>query len=341
MSVIDFKIPFSGFNSLTFPNILASLHMYIQGIAGVDEYDCSARDGKGCNGCGNCNSSASKIQEDYYFLFDTMSGRSSERPTFDGATLGLDNTPETVDFLLKFAGYEYKIITSNFVEVIEKSISVNVPVVARVKNDSHGAFRIITGSDESGFIIAPPTGAQKAPAEPVSEDELAELIIITGKCAPKLGLLDGLKKIRAVMEYNRENDIWGGCISRLKYWDHKLADVDFSELERLSKRLCDNAWYNFNCHNFAETFRHRITDELRDKRLDEVCRVIDAAYDGSHTRNWQLIALHDCRDWSNRRYNELEWGMCECAILCLEKLREYDATVLSAVSDAIIMLGGV
>ena len=330
MQAIDFKVPFSGFNSLTFPNAFASFYMFAQGVKGVDKYDCAAREGNGCNGCGNCSASSPKLQEDYYFLFDTMCGRSSERPAFEGNSLGLDNTPETVDFLMKFAGYDYRTLTTGFTEATDASVAEGMPVIARVKDGSRGAFRVIIGREGKDYIIPPSQNAQSAPDGPVAEDGIAELLIVTGRGAPKLGLLDGLYKIRAVMEYNRENDVWGGCIARFKYWDRKLADADFSELERMFKRLCDNAWYDFNCHNFAETFRHRITEELRDKRLDEVCRSVDAAYDGSHTRNWQLIALHDCRDWSKRRYNELEWGMCECAVQCLEKLRDYDAAVLAA-----------
>ncbi len=338
MQVIDFKIPFSGFNSMTFSNVFASAHMYLCGLTGSDDYDCASRDGGNCNGCGNCNGSSAKLQEDYYFLFDTMCGRSSERVSFEGKSLELDNTPETVDFIMKFAGYEYKILTRDYIKAVCESVAAGKPCIARMKDTSHGVFRIIIGTEDDNLIAPPPKNAQRAEDKPVTADEIAELLVITAKITPKYTLLDGLEKIRSAMEHNRDTDMWGGCIYNLKYWDRKLADADFDELKRRFKRLCDSAWFHFNCHNFAETFRHRITDELRDKRLDECFRKIETAYDGSHTRNWQLIALHDCRDWSSRRYNELEWGMCECAIQCLEKLREYDEIVLAAINEAISIL---
>jgi hypothetical protein len=70
-----------------------------------------------------------------------------------------------------------------------------------------------------------------------------------------------------------------------------------------------------------------------------VCRQIDQSYDNSHTRNWQLIGLYECRDWSSRRYHELEWGLCGCVVQCLERLQEYDAEVLAAVEQAIAIVG--
>jgi hypothetical protein len=91
---------------------------------------------------------------------------------------------------------------------------------------------------------------------------------------------------------------------------------------------------------FAETFRHRVWEPLADPRLDGVCRQIDASYDNAHARNWQIIGLNECRDWSSRRYNELEWGYCPCVATCLEQLQQCDAEVLGAIEQAIAIVEG-
>lgn len=56
-------------------------------------------------------------------------------------------------------------------------------------------------------------------------------------------------------------------------------------------------------------FRHRITTELQDSRLDPFCRIIDAAYDSSHNCQWTLIGLADGRDWSKRLFECEEAGL--------------------------------
>ena len=136
------------------------------------------------------------------------------------------------------------------------------------------------------------------------------------------------------MEYNRDMKLWDEYINNFKYWD-KLLNADFEEIKRRFKHVSDTMWHTFNCHNFAETFRHKIWDGMKDDRFSSMFNKIDAAYDNTHTRAWQVIALNDCRDWSSRRYNELEWGMCECVINCLEAIKQNDAEVLKAVKEAL------
>ena len=75
--------------------------------------------------------------------------------------------------------------------------------------------------------------------------------------------------------------------------------------------------------------------KLKAGTITTAFRAIDAAYDLTHTRAWQIIALNDCRDWSNRRYNELEWGMCGCVEMCVESIKQNDEEVLGAVKKAI------
>lgn len=51
-----------------------------------------------------------------------------------------------------------------------------------------------------------------------------------------------------------------------------------------------------------------------------------------------MIGLNQCRDWSKRMYNELEWWYCSCVIMCLENIRDNDAEVLDAVCECIGIL---
>jgi len=307
MENIRFDYPFTGFNNLTFINCFASMYMFLEQIKGVDEYDCPVKEGKNCNGCGNCNNSTSKKQENYYFLFDTLSGRSSIRLNFEDTTDHIDNTDDTIEWLLGFTGYQYRKAESDLAGEIRSSIASDKPILARMKEGSNGRFRVITGYNGDSLLMAEPTAAQDRPDRAPALDEIECTYAITGKSKPKYLLVDGFRRIRKIMERNRDENIWGDCIRRFMYWDEKLADVDFDEIKRRFKRITAISWHNFNCHNFAETFRHRITEPLHDKRFDEPFRQISESYDNSHTRNWQIIGLNDCRDWSTRRYNELEW----------------------------------
>jgi hypothetical protein len=342
---LEFNIPFSGFADLVFTNCFASVYMYLKDIKGVDEYECPAREGKGCSGCGNCSHSNGKIQEDYYFLFGTMSGGNSQREKFDrnkreetGDYDSYWNCDDTVDFLMKLTGYDYNKITDNFSAIIKNSIDSGKLVFARMKDGSNGRFRVLIGYENDSLIMAEPLGAQKKPANTPTYDEIDYIFVITGKSEPKYNLLDAFKRIEKVMENNFDQKLWDEYIQKFKYWDEKLQDADFEEIKRRFKRVDETMWYTFNCHNFAETFRHRIWEPMKDKRFDNAFKVIDAAYDNTHTRAWQVIGLNQCRDWSKRQYNELEWGYCNCIIMCIEKLREYDKEVLAAVKECIGIL---
>ena len=262
------------------------------------------------------------------------------RPDFTSSGINIDSIPETIDLLIKFIGYNYFITKDNFAGTIKASINGDKPILARVKanNETEGIFRVITGYDDDLLIMADPSNAQQKPVSPPSYEDILEIIVFTERTKPSYTLIDGLKQIKSVMDKNLENKVWDKYIQKFMYWNEKLQDVDFDEIKERYKRKCDIAWHNFNCHNFAEVFRHRIIDELMDSRLDELCRLIDESYDYAHTRNWQIISLNDCRDWTKRRYNELESGYCACVVQCLEKLKDYDAKVLAAIEKAIEIL---
>ena len=69
-----------------------------------------------------------------------------------------------------------------------------------------------------------------------------------------------------------------------------------------------------------------------------MCQQINFSYDNAHTRNWQIVGLNECRDWSARRYDQLEWGYSECVVQCLEKLKQCDVEVLEAIEEAIAIV---
>lgn len=338
MKKLNFTLPFAGYDQLSFINSFASVYMYLENIAYDDDYVCPQKATGHCNGCGNCKRSSGRIQEDLYFLFDTLSGRSSLRPAFEGEAPDLGSSSETIQFCMGFAGYDFIKVTERFRETLAAEIDAGRPVISLMKDARFGRTRVLIGYDGDQIIMADPKGAQQAPkAAPVYED-IDCMYAVAGTGRAKYSLADGLRNIRRVMSENRDKQIWDDCISRFRYWDNKLPDMPFEHLRAMFKRICDLAWYNFNCHNFAETFRHRVIDELRNPQLDGACRQIDVSYDGAHTRNWQLIGLYECRDWSKRRYHELEWGMCECVVQCLQALKQYDAEVLSAVDDMLAVL---
>jgi hypothetical protein len=345
MKNLDFNYPFSGMTDLDFINCFAGTYMYLEGIKGVDDYVCAARDGGKCNGCGNCNVTTWKKQEDLFFFFGTMSGCNAQRCSYDGQNDiqkmcdNIDSTDVVIEFSMGLAGYGYTKITGDFKEAITGSVDVGIPVLARMKDTSHGSFRVITGYDNDDIICPDPGSANRKPDSNPTYDEIENIYVITGRSEPKYGLRDGLLRIISVMECNRDMKLWDEYISKFKYWD-QLKDSCFDEVKHRFKRVCDTMWHTFNCHNFAETFRHKIWDGMKDERYAAAFNKIDAAYDNTHTRGWQIIALNDCRDWSTRRYNELEWGMCECVINCLEAVKKNDADVLAAIKEAIEIYAG-
>ena len=313
--------------------------MYVKGIKGKDGYTCPAKSGGGCaSGCRNCHNSTEKIQNKYYFLFDLISGRSSLRPTFAEMPKDLDGQPEVIDFIFKYIGYEYEIETDGFYEKIKQAIDGGKPVLARVKNDGEGAFRVLTGYKNGKLITANPQGAQGKPKVPKSK-EIAELILIGSEIKPQYNFLDALKRIEKIMTENAKTDVWGDCIKQFFYFgDWQIKDVNAKEMKRRFKRINDIAYYNFNSHNFMEAFSHRMPDELKDARFDEIIKSIAVSYDKAHTLNWQLAALYQLRCWKNRAYTEIEWGYNTCVIKTLKQLSECDNEVLAAVKQAIRIL---
>lgn len=345
---LTFNVPFSGFMTTNFINCFASTYMFLEKITGDDDYDCKKRNGQRCDGCGNCRNSTANIQESFYFLFDTMCGRSSLRWRFDGKPSEMQKligetetdscgTDYTVEFLLGFAGYEYRKLTvpNEFQAAIIPSIDAGNPVIAKVKT-GEGRFRVITGYDGGALICPDYTDAQQKPQGAPSCDELGILYIIGDKLKPRFTLKDGLERIRQVMQYNINEKLWDGYIEKM-CWYHPdgLSKADLGEKQARMKRVSDTMWHTFNCHNFAEVFQHRKYQELRNPVFDEICSKISGqCYGYTHDLAWALIGLSKLADWST--HYACGWG--EMVELTLERIKQNDIEALNAIKRAIEIL---
>jgi|GEM_PF-2477631 len=335
----EFKVSFAYINEMTFINCFASLYVYLNKNTFVSDYQCNVKENKDCADCGNCKDYMRSKQEEYYFWFDTMCGNAAIRPNFAGATENLDNKPETIDFLMKFAGYEYETLTSGFNQKIKESIDANKPVIARMKGDIKGNFgnyfRVLIGYDNNGFIFVENNAVKNNPDHPLTNDDFAEVFIITDIVKPRYTLIDGLKKIESVMEKNLADKIWDECVQQFNYFGENPPNDDINDIKNRFNNMSGMSYYNFNCHHFQQAFKPHL---VKDSRLDEICRQIDISTDNAHKRNWQIISLNEYCDWSKYGDTMRSWGFRMNVVMCLEKLKEYDAEILAEVKKAISIL---
>lgn len=101
------------------------------------------------------------------------------------------------------------------------------------------------------------------------------------------------------------------------------------------KRVADTMWHTFNCHNFAEVFRQRYFEELKNPELDDICNKIGGPYYGyTHDLAWALIGLDECADWSKHAAGYFG----EMVEMTLNQIQNNDIAVLEEVKRAIILL---
>lgn len=353
MKNLNFPYPFSFFRGIDFTNCFTSLYMYLEKIPGKNDHDCAHNRNEPCDGCRNCDGSLHEKQQRLFFLFDTVSGRSvtvwgwGNKPT--PIHREIYDTDDMVDFLFGYAGYGYTKHIDGFIEKIRASIDSGIPVLARMKDSGHNTFRVITGYDGDALMQAKPFGGQKIPEEQPSPGEIDSIYVIIGKTDRKYTLLDGLKRIKRVMDADREAKVWDDYINAFKNYWGELKNVDLVEIKQ-------RFWFThkammWNCHNFGETFRiykdnnkkpeifqNQIWDEFKNQRFNPACKLIDDACDDSHKRQWQVAALYGTRDWSKRFYNEWEWGMCESAVDALRIIKHDDETIYNNVCELISII---
>lgn len=336
-----FEIPFTGFCGTTFINCFASTYMFLESIAPG-------------------GSSLSSMQESYFFLFDTMCGRSSLRCRFDGVPTEMQNmigetdfydggTDNNVDFLFGFAGYEYRQLSNPIVfqDEIIASIDAGRPVIAKVK-EGKGRFRVITGYDSHSLICPDFSNAQHKPEGAPSYNELDTLYIIGEKTAPRYRLIDGLNRIQQVMEYNMNENLWDGYMEKMGlYTADSLSRASLDEKKARMKRVADTMWHTFNCHNFAEVFRKYrdgnagIYDTIGDmKKLSNPefkelwNKIGGACYGYTHDLAWALIGLEECADWT--RHAAGYFG--EMVELTISQIAKNDREVLDVIKSVISKL---
>ena len=167
-------------------------------------------------------------------------------------------------------------------------------------------------------------------------EELDVLYIIGKKTAPRYTFLDGLKRIRRVMEYNQEEKLWDGYMEKIGlYGPEGLGEASLEEKKVRMKRVADTMWFTFNSHNFAEVFRQRNVQELKSPVFDEICRKIGAPlYGYTHDLAWSVIGLEECADWG--KHYAGYWG--EMVQLTLRQIRDNDSAVVEEVKRMIEIL---
>ncbi|MCL2700249.1 MAG: hypothetical protein FWE88_00995 [Phycisphaerae bacterium] len=362
-NVLAFNVPFSGFCGTTFINCFASTYMFLENKAvGGSDYVCRQLDGESCNSCGLCGKGGGtpiSRQEKFFFLFDTVCGRSSLRWRFDGKPTAMQKmiceidfydggTEKNIDFLFGFAGWEFRTLTdpAAFKTAIIASIDAGKPVMAKVKIGG-GRFRVIIGYDDDALICPDFTNAQQKPEGAPAYDELDVLYIVGNKIAPRYTLIDGLKRIRQVMEYNASEKLWDGYMEKMGlYTNDSLGKVSLEEKKARMKRVAETMWHTFNCHNFAEVFREYCRDgdtpvydgvgdvsKLRHPECKALGHIIGPRHGYTHDLAWALIGLEGCANWDTHVGHCGYWG--EMVELTLMRIAQNDADVLDAINKAI------
>jgi hypothetical protein len=365
MKKLDFSIPFSGFCSTSFINCFASVYMYLEGFDGVDSGAtfCNEWVNGQCNSCGNCATKPQALQERFFFLFDTMCGRSSLRCRFDGQQTETEflingkgdfydgGSEDNIDFLFGFAGYNYHTVTNiaSFKNEIISSIEDGKPVIVKLR-DNKVPFAVVTGYDDDSLICPDFRAAQKSPEPAVAYDGIIGVFVIGDKTTPQYTLADGLKRIERVMEYSLTEGLWDGYMKKIgTYGPDSLGDDKPEGRKLRMKRLAATMWHTFNCHNFAEVFRvylgerksEHVYDGIKDVKMlgnhdfGEMLNTISWRYGYTHDLAWSIIGLDECinwDDWKSHYYGD----MLEVIIL---KLKENDEAVLECVKKLITALG--
>lgn len=328
MKQLNFIVPYTPFSWHQFLSDFAAVHTYITEVMPT----------------GSCDKDLGWSQEQYYFLFGTFSGCNSFLQNMDQTREDPSESLETVDFCMKFCAYDYEVVTENMKDAVVASIDAGYPVIAKMKEaGEHGPTRVLIGYDGDTLIIPDTTNEQKPPKAAPTYDELECLYVIKGRGQLGATLLDGFRNIEKQLVATLEEGAWTTSSNAFDFWGKNsggknFLDLPFEELKGRFEAIKKVAWDFDHCHNFAEVFRTRIVPELRDDRMVGFCKQIDYWYDRSHDQQWQMIALHDCRDWSERRFQCLEAGMCTCVQWTMEQLAKNDREVLKAIRSMIGVL---
>ncbi len=352
---LEFKVKFSGYCGTSFINCFTSTYIFLEKINSRHK-DGDSCEKSQCDDCGSCGK-----DEGYFFLFDTMCGHSSLRCRFDGELTMMDKmindenfydggSDNNVDFLFGFAGYEYRKLTdaAKFKDEIMASVEAGKPVIAKIKAGDD-PFRVLIGYDDDALICPDFSMAQQKPEIAPTYDELDTLYIIGNKTDPLYTLLDGLKRIRKVMEYNINEHLWDSYKEKMGlYTSDSLRNCSIEEKKARMKRTADTMWHTFNCHNFAQVFRKYLGndnpssyDAISDmKRLrnpefqDLFGKISGPCYGYTHDLAWALIGLEACADWTQHAVGYFG----ELVELTISQIAKNDEEVLDAIRRVVTIL---
>lgn len=362
MPTLDFAVPFSGFTATNFINCFTSVYMYLENrTAQVQSATfCNEWENGQCNRCGHCATKPQALQERYFFLFDTMCGRSALRWRFDGTPTEMESwingngddgdSEATVEFLFGFAGYRYHAVTDTaaFKAEIAASLDANRPIIARLK-ENRASFAVITGLDGDNISCPDFRCAQQSPDPSVSFAGIETLYIVDDKITPSYSLTDGLKRIAHVMDSNLRDKLWDSYMQKIgTYGPDSLGEDQPEGRKTRMKRLAATMWYTFNCHNFAEVFRTYLGERptaylyesvgdvsrLGDPALQEILNTISWRYGYTHDLAWSLIGLEECIDWHDWK-SHYYGDMLEVVV---DKLKENDQAVFDCIRELIRVL---
>ena len=348
---LNFKSPFWQWGGLGFANCYAAVYMYLQGMAG-ESVVCGAKEGKGCNDCGNCSDTLNN-------LFITIAGQWTTRQSWSGEKTDIQNmydgafgsgnnpTDKLVDFIIGFTGYDYKKVNKNFKENVAASIDGGRPVIAELKDDRLSCdfgkgYRILIGYEDD-LLFEPDYKPAAGLTDTIHYDDI-ECLYAFGESVPqKYTFLDFLKVIEKAMDSDFAEGIWYDFIQKFDYEGGKLWEVNAAEIKSRFKRLGDvMGWIPNIGHGLQTAFGDKkLLAALGADvdRLGELFEAIGSQTHLMHNRGYMLSAISDSAialdiddggEWPWDKH-----GLITAAWQILDSIMDCDLKILLAIKKAI------
>jgi hypothetical protein len=279
MKKIEYLYPVTDWEVYDFADCYSSIYMFLERMPSEKvDFPCWKQSNGDCSFCGNCNKiiPPAKMKEDLNFIFQTFAGLSAGGVPWEGVNSALEKVKDdAADFILKYTGYGYESVNENMEEKIKSSIDSEFPVIAKLKN---GNCHIIIGYDNDKLLAI-----KKNSEQLLSADEIENAYIITGKTKPSHTLCDALKRIKYVMDSDRDEKLWDIYINNFN------ADCGLEELKGKARKV-DKAMI-WNVHTFSRAFYLRRLKELQDERISKCINKLAHAYHESHEVRWQTKSI--------------------------------------------------
>lgn len=350
-NALDFKCPLWQWGGLSFYNCYSAVYMYLQDMA-VESIVCNAKEGKGCNDCGNCSETLNN-------LFVTIAGQWTTRKSWSGEKTAIQKkideefgngnnaSDKLVDFIIGFTGYDFKKVTENFKDCVVASIDRSKPVVAKLKEDKlqcdlGKGYRIIIGYDEDA-LLEPDYKPAADLKDAIHYDEIECLYFFGEKISQKYTFLDFLKAIENAMDSDFAEGIWCAFIQKFDYEGEKLWEVNTTEMKSRFKRLRDvMGWVPNIGHGLQTAFSDKkLLESLGAdvNRFGELFEVIGFQTHLLHNRGYMLSAICDSVNALNINDNS-DWpwdkhGLITATWQILDLIKDCDLKILLAIKKAI------